>query len=104
MEKEKEILGTEYQESETDEFEPYNYFNCMRLLHECVKNNILRTNPNNGDHILIYREKGKTLPEGWYSENIFDVARELMDDIEGQKLLTKELLKAGITFQKESFM
>lgn len=82
-----------------------NFFNCFRLLQECVKAEILCLDSQAiaNDRVLIFREAGRNpekYPEGWYSENIRDVAQELMSDEQGQALLLEQLTKRGIPFEE----
>ncbi len=79
-----------------------NFFNCLRLLHECVKAGLIQLYPEDNNYILVYREAGEQAPEGWYAENIYDVAGELVHDEEGQKFLIGELKEKEIEFKEES--
>lgn len=80
-----------------------NFYNCLRLLNECVKAGLIQLSSENSNDILVYRQAGNSSPEGWYAENIFTVAQELMLDLEGQKFLACALKDAGIEFQEENF-
>lgn len=81
---------------------PLNFYNCLRLLHECVKHGLIQASPRNKDCILVYREAGTESPEGWYEENVHDSARELMVDIDDQKFLIERLKqRKGVEFAKE---
>lgn len=76
------------------------FYQCLTLLDLCAKHKVIQTDPDpdRKSNLLIYREKGTVEPEGWYSENIFTVANELLEDREGQQLLIKSLSDKGITF------
>lgn len=75
-----------------------NFYNTLELLHCAIKHEILQQDPNNNNNILVYRLAGTESPEGWYSQNVHDVAREMFEDpkCEGQKAIMKELKGRGI--------
>lgn len=50
------------------------------IITDAVQNNILHLDSNNEGHILVYRNRTETSPEGWYSHAILDVATELMNN------------------------
>lgn len=77
-----------------------NFWNTLKLLEKCVEEDILNKDPERNDNILIYRREGEGHPEGWYSENIFEVAQELQHDINGQKTLIGGLRVKGIDFEE----
>lgn len=79
------------------------FFNCLRLLHECVKAGLLQRSDKDESCILVYREAGTELPEGWYAENIHAVARELTNDEPALDYLLDELRKKGVEFKEEPF-
>lgn len=81
-----------------------NFYNCLRLLQECVKAGLIKTSVNNKSNILVYRMAGKKSPEGWYEENIFSTAKELVADRAGQKYLMHQLNEKGIEFKEESYV
>lgn len=76
-----------------------NFYNCLRLVDECVKAGLIRRDSHNKNNVLVYRNAGTTAPEGWYSENAHTVAQELMEDSEGQLTLKKALANKGIEFK-----
>lgn len=75
---------------------PLVFIQCLKLLEECAQNDILSYDPERKGHILVYCNASDEYPEGWYSENIYEVAQDLMRDIDGQKLLVEELQKKNI--------
>lgn len=79
------------------------FYNCLRLLDTLIRHRLLQKDPT--DHcksrILVYRAASEDCPEGWYSENVHDTARELAEDANGQAFLLGELEKRGIGFQEE---
>ena len=79
------------------------FFNCLRLLHECVKAGLLQRSEKDENCILVYREAGTELPEGWYAENIHAVARELTNDEPALDFLLEELQKKGVEFKEKPF-
>ena len=77
---------------------------CLKLLSDAVGIGLLQKDPNPSfpDNVLIYREQGNNPyenPEGWYSENIFTAAAELVDDKEGQEYIRNSIAEA--TKQRE---
>lgn len=80
------------------------FLSCLRLLHECVKTGLIQSSPKDSNCILVYREAGELFPEGWYAENIYDVAGELVHDEEGQRFLIGELKEKEIEFKEESYL
>lgn len=90
------------------------YWNCLKILEACCEAGLIqrihenaKTTDGDGNIVpvpeeqvgmlLIYRSAGKNAPEGWYTEDIDDVAQNLMKDRAGQKYLLTELKKKGIT-------
>lgn len=73
---------------------PLNFINRIRLIERCIEKDILRTDPERPNNILVYRMAGTDSPEGWYSEDILKVAAELEDDPEGQDFLLNTLAEA----------
>lgn len=69
-----------------------------------IRHGILKKGPTDPDksRILVYRAASEDCPEGWYSENVHDTARELAEDPKGQASLLRELEKRGIGFQEEA--
>ena len=78
-----------------------NFVECLQLLEVLIKNNIISIDENNKNNVLVYREAGEKFPEGWYSENIHSVARELVDDIKAQEYLRNVLSEKGIVLEFE---
>lgn len=95
----------EREEEPEDESESESEFEkCLSLLTEAVRLGLLQKdlNPDFPDNVLIYREQGNQPyenPEGWYSENIFTTAAELVDDKEGQEYIRNSIAEA--TKQRE---
>ena len=80
-----------------------NFYNCLCLLGELAKKDIISFDPTDKNRLLIYRSEGKNTPEGWYSENIHDVAQELLRNSKEQKLLLMTYEKAyGKPYTKQS--
>lgn len=72
----------EYQWNTTDELEDKTsaYLNIVAELQDAVKEGYLSRDEKNPNNVLVYRAKGETNEEGWYSENILAVASELLED------------------------
>lgn len=60
----------------------HSYFKIVNEITQAVKDGILKLNPEDRNSIFIYHYQGENSPEGWYSENILDVAHKLCDDPE----------------------
>lgn len=67
------------------------YIDAIHLMKACVENGILKTNETK-DMIFIVRETGR------YIEQADIVARELMHDEDGQRILIEALKEKGIEF------
>lgn len=76
--------------------EPLIFIECLQLIEKLIDIGVIQRVPDGSDRIAIYRAKGIEEPEGWYSENIFTVAQELLGDIEGQQYLRGVLAEKGI--------
>lgn len=80
------------------EDEALTVFECEQLLHACVFFDILQADPYKGDYILIFRSKGEMFSEGFWSEPLRKVARELSGNVEGQRVLFERLKEKGALF------
>lgn len=81
--------------------EPLNFIECLHLLRTLEKSKIIQVDPNNKDNLLIYRKAGDSFPEGWYSENIFNIAQDLVNNADDQRFLEDVLEKRGIALTFE---
>ena len=75
------------------------FYECLQLLSKLKECNMLMQDPDDPNHVLVYRKANGNNPEGWYSENIFDTAQDLLNDAEGQKFLMQELTNKNITME-----
>lgn len=75
------------------------FYNCIRVIDTLIKGNVLMKDPNRENSVLIYRAGSEKHPEGWYSENIHDAARELSRDAEGQEIVLNAIKERGISFE-----
>ncbi len=84
--------------------EKLDFYNCLRLLDTLVINGLIKKDPNDPDksRILVYRAASEDCPEGWYSENVHAVARDLAEDAKGQQFLLGELEKRKIGFSSKT--
>ena len=71
------------------------FLNCLSLLRELTRKQIIKKDENIRNNILVYRSGHENFPEGWYSENIVEVASELVNDSEGVNYLISELNKVN---------
>ncbi len=75
-----------------DKEEKPEYFQCLKLLEYLAEIGLIQRNPDIPSDIFVYCEgNGEEYPEGWYSENIYDAARELMNMPEEQKMLLETI-------------
>lgn len=75
------------------------FFDAFNLLMMATNHGIVH---REGSMVFVYRQAGsppEENPEGWYKENITDIAQELMNDEEGQQVLIDALRKKGIEFK-----
>ena len=67
----------------------------VRLLGDMTEKGILKRDPEDKNSLLVYRTAGTQNPEGWYSQNIFEAARELLNDEKSQYSMLNALGNAG---------
>ena len=67
--------------------EKLGFYQCIQLLERCVKQGVVHTDPKRQENILVCRSTG------WYSEPLHDVAMELKNSAEGQKILSEAVNK-----------
>ena len=68
------------------------FYEALQMLTQMKEQGLLQSDPNLKDNVLIYRAAGDNGdPEGWYSENIFSVAEDLLNDYESQQALWRVL-------------
>lgn len=82
--------------------ESLTFYECLQLLSKMVECGMLMRDPNDKNRVLVYRAASGFNSEGWYSENIFDTAQDLFNDIEGQKFLMQELISNKVAMKIES--
>lgn len=72
------------------------YFQCLKLLEYLVEIGLIQKNPETKSDIFVYCEgNGEEYPEGWYSENIYDAARDLAERPDEQKMLLETITEKG---------
>lgn len=62
------------------EYEVDKFLCIVNELTKAIKEGFLCIDEQNKNNILVYRKESKYEPEGWYSENILSVARDLYHD------------------------
>lgn len=72
------------------------YIDCLNLINMSVQYDILKEQDGK---VFVYRDAGTKFPEGWFLEDKYIVAKELMEDNFGQELLIDALKKQGINFE-----
>lgn len=77
------------------------FYNTVRLLDTGLKAGVFQFDPKDKNRMLVYRTGNQETgaPEGWYSENIHEVAQELMNDENGIAVILKEYSNRGISFE-----
>ena len=61
------------------------YIDIVHELQDAIKDGYIMLEPKNSNRMLVYRYAGAKNPEGWYSEDILDVAQELYNDPKNYK-------------------
>lgn len=72
------------------------FLGILSILEEMFSKELLLKDPNNSDNMLVYMEADASNPEGWYSENIHSVAREILADVESQDAILTYAKENGI--------
>lgn len=67
------------------------FIECVNLLKECAELGIIQSDENKPNNVITYRSASRETPEGWYSQNILDVASELFSDEKGQEIVLNAL-------------
>ena len=76
--------------------EKLEYYQCLKLLEYLVEIGLIQKNPKIPSDILVFCEgNGEEYPEGWYSENIFDAARDLVNKPDDQRILLDAIEEKG---------
>ncbi|MEE5993966.1 MAG: hypothetical protein V3G42_12100 [Oscillospiraceae bacterium] len=77
---------------------------CLQLYRQLVEFGMLENDPENENRILVFRTASEETPEeGFYSENIFDLADELAKNPESQRELWELLENMGYEPEFEEF-
>lgn len=71
------------------------YIDALGLINKAIKAELLQEEKGG---VLVYRAKSVQSPEGWYLEEKDTVAKELMKDEAGQKMLMEALKEKGMEF------
>ena len=58
------------------------YIDIVEQFEKAIDQGMIQRDPDDKDSILVYRSEGTETPEGWYSQNILDVASEMYHDQE----------------------
>ena len=58
------------------------YIDIVEQIEAAIDQGMIQRDPDDKDSILVYRSEGIETPEGWYSQNILDVASEMYHDQE----------------------
>ena len=89
-----DLLLSNEEERKEKTREKYPFLKIVDEIHEAIKEGFLQVDPNNKNNILVYREAGTKYPEGWYSENILEIASELAQDEQKYQNFIKALEEA----------
>lgn len=68
-----------------------NFYQCIQLLTALTEKGLIHKDPDNPNNIFVYRNAGKTSPEGFYSENLLSTASDLAKDSSAQQYLVSKL-------------
>jgi len=88
------FCNVDYEKTEVDKM---TFIDAKILLKTAVDNKILIYACPEKTHIYMYHAANGNEPEGWYADNIDDVARSLMYDKEAQQLFVDKLKSVGVT-------
>lgn len=75
------------------------FIKIVEELNHAIEKGILQRDPNQSNNILVYRARCESTPEGWYSENILNIASELYHD-ENNYASFKEAIKNEMNHRK----
>ena len=77
--------------------EQLNFFECVQLVRELVKNQVFMADPNIKNNVIVFCNTSRKYPKGIRSENILNVATSICNDFAGQVLLRNTLNDMGVT-------
>lgn len=69
---------------------------------DAIKSGFLHRDPSDKNSILIYRNEGEVCPAGWYSENILEVASDLVNDKEDYERFMSAIADVRKEIEQES--
>ena len=79
--------------------EKLTFYECIQLIDKLADCNIIQRDPNNANNVITYRSADELNPEGWYSQNVYEVAQELYENRDNQVFLLETLKEKGIDFE-----
>lgn len=91
--KRKEIYDRAHGKATTnEEITDVRYIDIVYDIHLALKQGIFQYDPHDQNRMMMYRSAGDSEhPEGWYSQNIMDVASELKYDLKQYQKFRKAL-------------
>ncbi|MDF2880247.1 MAG: hypothetical protein K0R54_804 [Clostridiaceae bacterium] len=76
------------------------YINAIELINLCIEHDILKE--ENGE-VPVYRQGTPKSKEGWYLTDKDTLAKELMNDEDGQNMLISVLKEKNVEFKPSHF-
>lgn len=76
--------------------QPLNLYECVQLLEALVNNGMITRDEKRAGNIIVPCKESPERPEGWYSTSTVTVARCLVADIDGQRVLRQGLKDEGV--------
>ena len=78
----------------------FNILCTVTLFNKLIEKSILSKDPNRPSNIIVYMRETDDHPEGWYSQNMFSAAEDLLADRSALEYVLKEANKNGIDLDK----
>ena len=79
--------------------EKLTFYECIQLIDKLADCNIIQRDSNNANNVITYRSADELNPEGWYLQNVLEVAQELYENRDNQVFLLETLEEKGIDFE-----
>lgn len=76
------------------------FINALELINQCIEHNLLKEEDGK---VFVYRNGTEKHKEGWYLTDKDILAKELMQDKEGQEILISALKEKNIEYTPTDF-
>ena len=81
----------------------FRFINIVEEIDEAISKGLLQRDPERDNNILVYRTDDKDNPEGWYSQNILDVASELFHNPKNYEEFKEAIANSGELVLEDDF-